>query len=87
MSVFSDILESVLSGDVIEEKVIRVAHLTQKEKSKARKWRLKNKSKLKKIRKKFKLRIKNKKKKKGWSYGADGKLRKIVQRRGVRRHH
>lgn len=56
-----------------------------KARKKSKLYRMKNKSKLKRRSKKFKMKIKNKPKKKGFSYGADGKLHKVVQRKGVRR--
>ena len=56
----------------------------QKKKLLAKRYRMKNKSKLKRRSKKYKMKIKNKPRRKGFSYGADGKLHKIVQRRGVR---
>ena len=59
-------------------------HLKAKQKKLAKQYRIKNKAKLKKRAKKKEKLLKHKPKKKGFSYGADGKLKKIVRRRGVR---
>lgn len=82
MSIFMELLEQVL-----DEKTIRVKHMKPKAKKKAKLFRIKNRNKLKLKRKKLKIKLKNKPKKKGFSYGADGKLHKVVKRKGVRKPH
>jgi len=93
MSLLDKIIDMVLGpcteDKVIEEKVIRVAHMKPKQKAMAKRYRMKNKAKLKRRSKKFKMKIKNKPKKKGYSYSMTGKLIKTVRRKGVRfkKHH
>lgn len=81
-----ELFKSVLL-DTIIEKVIRVKHQKAKERNKARMFRIKNKAKLKAKRKKLKNKLKHKKKKAGYSYGVDGKLKKITKRVGLRKRH
>lgn len=89
MSLFTNIINEYLDLDILEEKIIRVKHLSPKQKSLARRYRMKNKSKIKRRLKRYKMKVKNKPKRKGWSYGADGKIHKVVQRKGIRfkKHH
>ena len=82
MNVFETLLEEVL-----EERVLKVKHVPKAKLAKLKKYRVKNKIKLKKRLKKYRMKIKLKPKKKGYSYGFDGKLKKIVRRKGVRKHH
>lgn len=76
-----------LLEEVIFEKVMRVRHhLTSKQKTKSKLFRIKNKSKLKKARLKKKKLLKSKPKPKpGYRYGVDGKLHKIVRVKGRRK--
>ena len=76
-----------ITEEVIEEKVIRVRHMKSRDKKKAKLFRIKNRAKLKAKRKKLKNKLKHKKKKAGFSYGADGKIHKVVRRVGLRKRH
>jgi prolyl-tRNA synthetase len=82
MNLFEQLIEQVL-----DEKTIRVKHMKAKAKKKAKLFRIKNKNKLKLRRKKLAKKLKVKPKKKGFSYGADGKIHKVVRRKGVRKPH
>jgi hypothetical protein len=57
------------------------------QRKKAKLFRIKNKNKLKLKRKRLKMKLRSKPKKKGFSYGADGKIHKVVRRKGVRKPH
>lgn len=89
MDIFKTILTECLSTEPISEtlieKIIKVKHMKAKQKAMAKKYRMKNKSKLKRRLKRYKMKVKNKPKKKGFSYGADGKLKRVVRRKGVRK--
>jgi hypothetical protein len=82
MSLFLELLEQAL-----DEKMIRVKHQKPKQRKKAKMFRIKNKNKLKLRRKKLAKKLKMKPKKVGFSYGADGKLHRVVKRKGVRKPH
>jgi hypothetical protein len=93
MSLFKNIIQECLDDseetEVLDEKILKVKHLKAKQKTMAKRYRMKNKRKIKLRLKRFRQKIKSKPKKKGWSYGADKKLHRIVKRIGVRikKHH
>jgi hypothetical protein len=86
MNLFETILAETIE-EILDEKVIRVKHMKPKARAKAKLFRTKNKAKLKLKRKRLKFKLKSKPKKKGFSYGADGKIHKVTRRKGVRKHH
>jgi hypothetical protein len=60
--------------------------MSTKQRQKSKMFRVKNKAKLKKARLKKKKLLKSKPKARpGFRYGADGKLKRIVRRKGVRK--
>jgi|GEM_PF-6490317 hypothetical protein len=94
MSLFTNIIQECLDDseetEVLEEKIIKVKHMKQKQKAMAKRYRMKNKRKMKLRLKRFRMKTKNKRPaRKGWAYGADAKLHKKVMRKGVRKspHH
>jgi hypothetical protein len=86
MNLFETILVETIE-ELLVEKTIKVKHMKPKARAKAKLFRTKNKAKLKLKRKRLKFKLRTKPKKKGFSYGSDGKIHRVVRRKGVRKHH